>query len=101
MEGNSMSTNDNKSNVCMNEENGQKPQNWDTITALDFIVAKAKGSKLNKPFWECCAEPLSYLEYNLSLSKAQIVFLAILIEAVSLFHGVVSASTLVAADFPS
>ncbi len=76
-----MNANNHISASHVNNEDFQVPTSWDTITALDYIVAKAKGSKLNKPFWECCAEPLSYLEDKLSLSKAQIVFLAILIEA--------------------
>ena len=75
-----INTNKDKNAVNVNEEKCQVPKNWDTITALDFIVTESKGSKLNQAFWNCCAEPLSFLEEKLALTKVQIVFLAIMIE---------------------
>ena len=59
-------------------ENGSE---WSVITALDFVLNKAKGSKLCNEFWTTCQVPLEYLESTLQLTKAQIVFLAIMIES--------------------
>lgn len=53
---------------------------WSVITALDFVLNKAKGSKLCDEFWVRCQTPLEYLESKLQLTKVQIVFLAIMIE---------------------
>ena len=54
---------------------------WSVITALDYVLNKAKGSKLCDEFWSKCQAPLEYLESTLQLTKAQIVFLAIMIES--------------------
>ena len=53
---------------------------WTVITALDYVLNKAKGSKLCDEFWGKCQTPLEYLESKLKLTKVQIVFLAIMIE---------------------
>ena len=36
-------------------ENGSE---WSVITALDFVLNKAKGSKLCNEFWTTCQVPL-------------------------------------------
>ena len=64
----------------LNIEACDKPKTWDIISALDFIIKHAKNSKLNQDFWKRCEEPLEYLENTLTLTKAQIVFLAVMIE---------------------
>ena len=54
---------------------------WSVITALDYVLNEAKGSELCDEFWSKCQSPLEYLESKLQLTKVQIVFLAIMIEA--------------------
>ena len=54
---------------------------WSIITALDYVLEEASGSKLSERFWKSCAAPLEFLEKELKLTKVQIVFLVIMIEA--------------------
>lgn len=55
-------------------------KNWTIIKALGCVYNVVTSMGLNEEFWEKCANPLTFLEETLSLTKAQIVFLSILVE---------------------
>ena len=59
----------------------KEPSEWTIITALDRVLSQARGSQLSDHFWESVKNPIAYLEKELELTKFQIVFIAILIEA--------------------
>lgn len=62
------------------EDNYKEPDTWTLITALDRVLDRARNSELNEDFWECCKNPINFLTEQLGLSKAQVVFLAVLVE---------------------
>lgn len=59
----------------------KEPESWTLITALDRVLNQAKDSELNDDFWESCKNPLNFLTDQLGLSKMQVVFLAMMVEA--------------------
>lgn len=63
------------------EDTFVEPNTWTLITALDRVLDLAQASELNEEFWEKCTNPINFLTEQLGLSKIQVVFLAILIEA--------------------
>lgn len=63
------------------EDSEKEPDSWTIITALDRVLNQARGSQLSDKFWENVKSPIAYLQENLGLTKFQIVFIAILIEA--------------------
>lgn len=63
------------------EDDYKEPETWTLITALDRVLNLAKESELKEEFWESCKNPINFLTEQLGLSKIQIVFLAIMVEA--------------------
>lgn len=59
----------------------QEPETWTLISALDRVLEQAKDSELKDELWKTCENPINFLMEQLKLTKIQIVFLAILIEA--------------------
>lgn len=59
----------------------QEPKSWTIITALDRVLDQARGSELSDEFWETVKNPVNFLTETLELTRIQVVFLAILIEA--------------------
>ena len=57
------------------------PEQWTIITALDYVLEQARGSKLSNEFLQTCNSPLEFLRSALGLTDIQIVILAILVEA--------------------
>lgn len=64
-----------------NEKEYKEPETWTMITALDRVLSQAHNSRLSDEFWESVRNPVSYLTENLELTRIQVVFLAMLIEA--------------------
>lgn len=64
-----------------NEKEYKEPETWTMITALDRVLSQAQNSRLSDEFWESVRNPVSYLTENLELTRIQVVFLAMLIEA--------------------
>lgn len=64
-----------------NEKEYKEPETWTMITALDRVLSQAHNSRLSDEFWESVRNPVSYLTENLELTRMQVVFLAMLIEA--------------------
>lgn len=64
-----------------NEKEYKEPETWTMITALDRVLSQAHNSRLSDEFWESVRNPVSYLMENLELTRIQVVFLAMLIEA--------------------
>lgn len=62
-------------------ESGDKPAEWDIISALDFVNENAEDSKFSKAFWEICKAPLAYLSSRFNLSKEECLFVAVLSNA--------------------
>ena len=74
---------DEDNNEFLNETTGeecQEPAEWTVISALNYVLARAKGSQMSNEFWKANKAPLDYLTSVLGLSRAQAVFLAILVE---------------------
>lgn len=63
------------------EDMDDEPETWTIITALDRVLNRAKDSELKDEFWESCKNPINFLTEQLGLSKIQVVFLAIMVEA--------------------
>lgn len=63
------------------EDDYKEPDTWTLITALDRVLDQAKDSELKEEFWESCKNPINFLTEQLGLSKIQVVFLAIMVEA--------------------
>ena len=63
------------------EDMDDEPETWTIITALDRVLNRAKNSELKDEFWESCKNPINFLTEQLGLSKVQVVFLAIMVEA--------------------
>lgn len=61
-------------------EDVKKQQRWSIISALTYVLTKAHNSKLSSEFWTSCKRPINYLTKKLGLTKAQVVFLSIMIE---------------------
>ena len=59
----------------------KKPDTWNIITALCWIMGFAAGSGLSDEFWEKCEEPLAYLRNEMGLTNMQIVVMGMLVEA--------------------
>lgn len=64
-----------------NEKEYKEPETWTMITALDRVLSQAHNLRLSDEFWESVRNPVSYLTENLELTRIQVVFLAMLIEA--------------------
>lgn len=59
----------------------EKPDSWTIVNALNYVVQNIKDSKLDKEkFWDVCEEAIDYLVQALSLSKWQVLFVAIMSE---------------------
>ena len=63
------------------EDDYKEPETWTLITALDRVLDQAKDSELKEEFWESCKNPINFLTEQLGLSKIQVVFLSIMVEA--------------------
>ena len=63
------------------EDDYKEPETWTLITALDRVLNLAKDLELKEEFWESCKNPINFLTEQLGLSKIQVVFLAIMVEA--------------------
>lgn len=62
-------------------EEYKEPETWTLITALDRVLDVARVSQLSDAFWKKVQNPVNFLTEQLGLSRMQVVFLAILIEA--------------------
>lgn len=58
----------------------EEPETWTLISALDRVLNEALESRLSKKFWEKCKNPIDYLTKELSMTRMQVVILAILVE---------------------
>ena len=70
--------------LLMNEnevEECEVPTSWTLVSALDFVLGRARKSKLKKEFWESVEEPMNFLTEKLELTRMQVLFLALLIES--------------------
>lgn len=59
----------------------KEPEKWTLITALDRVLEQAKNSQLSEVFWARVKSPIDFLTKELELTRIQVVFLALLIEA--------------------
>lgn len=59
----------------------KEPEKWTMITALDRVLDQARRSELSESFWKKVSSPIEFLTSELELTRMQVVFLAILIEA--------------------
>lgn len=60
---------------------GKEPEKWTFITALDCVLEEAKNSQLSEVFWAKVQSPIDFLTKELELTRVQVVFLALMIEA--------------------
>ena len=63
------------------EKEYKEPKTWTIITALDRVLELAEDSGLSDEFWESSKNPIAFLCKELSMTKIQVVMLAILIES--------------------
>lgn len=59
----------------------KEPEKWTLISALDRVLDQSKESELSESFWRTVKNPIDFLTKELELTRMQVVFLAILIEA--------------------
>ncbi len=62
------------------DEEKEEPKEWTMITALDWVLNEVLDSNLSNKFWEKSKNALDYLTKELSMTRMQVVVLAILIE---------------------
>lgn len=62
-------------------EECEMPTSWNLVSAMDYILGKAKKSKLRKEFWESVKIPIDFLTERLELTRMQVLFLALLTES--------------------
>jgi hypothetical protein len=58
----------------------EEPETWTLISAFDRVLNEVSGSQLSKEFWEKCKNPIDYLTQALTMTRMQVVVLAILLE---------------------
>ena len=63
------------------EKERKELKSWTIITALARVLALANESELSDEFWKNCKKPLDYLTKRLSMTKMQVIVLAILVES--------------------
>ena len=58
----------------------EEPETWTLISAFDRVLNEVSDSQLSKEFWEKCKNPIDYLTQALTMTRMQVVVLAILLE---------------------
>jgi len=58
----------------------EEPETWTLISAFERVLDEVAGSHLSKEFWEKCQNPIDYLTQALTMTKMQVVVLAIMLE---------------------
>ena len=61
-------------------EEYEEPETWTLISAFDWVLNEVTDSHLSKEFWEKCKNPIDYLTQALTMTRMQVVVLAILLE---------------------
>lgn len=54
---------------------------WNIVSALNNVLQNAHNSELSDLFWDMTEEPLQYLTETLSLTKKQVIVLAMLVDS--------------------